>query len=1414
MAGEFIVEAIPVSISQGNDGALYLLVEKREIGVQDKIRAAVLIDSENGVLEGVKMHDSKSTIDRRPILSTFEWIEKSYNLSPYKRLKLTSIVVTGSNEHGIANFLHDAVVQAHGLSTRTPIPWLKWDEAGRPLTYFYSLVGSNTNSTGSDDESRFDYSSGTVSIKSALSRDSKQQSRYSFARHHGTSGNGLLGANFLNNAILEIPAEDTTDVTPAVLLVKNPPEKGWPAMYCVAADGFNFSITSYSNKPTTVASHSRNKTHAITAVMMWDTSPPRASHYFGGNLVENEKTELQGWLSRDNVHTIKSVYMYNGTMRSADGLRLARAVRYPSPLARTWILKGSMHYFYGATMAKFFPSSLQDAVIPLLEKILVEKLEVTYEYNQLGQGQAKASSFVIAGNLLVGKHRLTLDFTHDGAVWNFDATMNANENEDVESNAGEMIRGIAGDLGLPDFLVNIVIPKNGQNEIGLSIKQESDLLVLVATWKIGNLTFQYLQFREIAKNAPLRRVVLASLDNLSATPIPMLGDIPQPFEQIVFAWVQSLQPNAKGLVKGEIENINSLLSRMKKPQIPYKILDKNEDQTSTTTALLNGLHFMVVANTTQAQSQVILDYAFSQAKSGQSKSPQDSADNPGSRMVSLQKVMGVFSIKNIGLRYSTGLNEKQSILSIRLDASVMVGPIEFSVLGLSINLDFADGSESDGERYSLHNLPTPYPTLEGLQTSFDKPPIQISGALQLLKTTELESYAGALVISFIPWLFQAAGYYGKIKTPKEFETVFVYCILKGPLITLQFASIEGICGGFGFNSQLKFPTAKNVMEFPLIAQGAANPPGGGTSPVDALESLLKTSWFVHQEKSFWVAAGLTVKAFEILSVQAVVVVQWNPYVELGIFAVATASIPGGRSPRQFAFVQLGIIASVNFETGILKIEGELTPSSYILDPSCHLTGGFALYSWFDSRDPNLRGDWVFSIGGFHPAYQKPPQYPEPSRLGISWQFGKSISISGQAYFAITPKVCMGGGRLDVQLSLKPLYAYFNAFVDFLINYKPFYFIAEGGVSVGVKFTLDLWLVTIKISVQIGARLYIRGPPIQGTVHVDFWVFGFDVDFGAKSIPGPAPLKLQDFIDLVSQADTPGAAAFIKGPVTEEEKPKLHVFSIEEGLVPKYEIESTPSGDHWVVSPGGFIFSIACKFVVQEAVVITKTYGGEPYEGKTVGKNHTVNAKPMHANGVTSSLKVTIQPTELFVRDTDFPDPTWDDYDAIYTDVPEALWGQYDARTDPSKTRNPSALLNGTSGKTLNHMTGIRIANPQPICAEDKTIAYEIALFQIGSLGPFELPLTEVRDQDFEGDNAEDTEQWARVKAKWETPGIEANAAQRTVDLWTDVLASKMGWDADRIKAGEEEAALTGAKPERIIKNITKYYLWAPALSKA
>jgi hypothetical protein len=60
-------------------------------------------------------------------------------------------------------------------------------------------------------------------------------------------------------------------------------------------------------------------------------------------------------------------------------------------------------------------------------------------------------------------------------------------------------------------------------------------------------------------------------------------------------------------------------------------------------------------------------------------------------------------------------------------------------------------------------------------------------------------------------------------------------------------------------------------------------------------------------------------------------------------------------------------------------EGQLAPDARLFAPACHLTGGFALYCWFNKKH---KGDFVLTLGGYHKSFQVPDHYPKVPRLGL------------------------------------------------------------------------------------------------------------------------------------------------------------------------------------------------------------------------------------------------------------------------------------------------------------------------------------------------------------------------------------------------------------------------------------------------
>ncbi|EER25091.1 hypothetical protein D8B26_007691 [Coccidioides posadasii str. Silveira] len=1095
----------------------------------------------------------------------------------------------------------------------------------------------------------------------------------------------------------------------------------------------------------------------------------------------------------------------------------------------SWKLKATLRGVYGSLLYEFFDSSSKDGVVSLLDEIKVESLTVTYTY----EGK-DASKFVIDGTLFLGSLPLQLNFEHTKSEWQFKANLSL-DIDPPETTIQEIATHIFGpELDLPDFVGDIKItPPKDKDAVGLEIisqdsteNPEKKDLLFVAWLDFSGFSFQAVQFQAAGpssgpKPAAQRAFLIAVNPLAMVKDIPLVGDLPQPFDQMLFVYVQGQKKGGDvgaGLNHKDMTSINALLAGQRAP-LPYKITKKKYNDTDI--VLPSGSHFMLLRKSPKGAATVVLDYVFGKPKGSQSYQAiitqystalvAEETSNPGSSKAPYEKSIGPLSIRNMGLKFATG---SPPTLSILMDASVVVGPIGVGLLGFGLVIPIKKGT-------TLHNLPVPTFAIAGLAVSFDRSPVILSGMFEHLVTKESDTYQGAATISFTPYLFQAAGFYGEIGVkPNVFESSFVYFMLNGPLATLEFAEIKGVTGGFGYNTFLKFPDAKNVTQFPMINVPQTQ------DPKDALSSLISSGWFFPQKGSFWVAAGLTVLAFEVLQVQAVVVIEWNPSIKLGLFGVATADMPpGAPDARKFVHVQLGIVAAVDFNAGTLKIEGQLTPSSYVLDPSCHLEGGFGFYTWFSNSESSAAGDFVFTIGGYHRSFKPPAQYPTPPRLAISWSYDSAISIRGEAYFAITPKACMGGGRLDASLTLGPLYAFFDAYADFLINYKPFHFTAEGGLSVGVRFTLDLWICTIHIGVEISATLYLQGPPIAGRVHVNFWVFGFDIDFGHLEGPPDPILSWQKFYEMVLQADlSKGSQSLLSGPadsLATAPLPPPHVFSCNRGLIPSGKQKSNPNDECWNVRGAVFQFTIGCKVAIDHATIITgQLDSSDPLPPLEVnGNGQPIFARPMHLiSALSSKLKVTITPVPpkvaLFTEGTQPKVPRWDTAQMVIKSVPTALWGKYDSKLDPSSSSNsdPNHLPDLLSGdkSTIPLPMAIQISSPKPVLSSDLIPAFQYKTFFTETVSKVPFPTIPAANPAwYPTPEAPPEKQWDTVRTLWSgTPKLGPGAAENAVKLWANLSLTQ--WDLTSV------GAVTGKAPAKLLVKETfeTLFLEAPRVGVA
>ena len=72
---------------------------------------------------------------------------------------------------------------------------------------------------------------------------------------------------------------------------------------------------------------------------------------------------------------------------------------------------------------------------------------------------------------------------------------------------------------------------------------------------------------------------------------------------------------------------------------------------------------------------------------------------------------------------------------------------------------------------------------------------------------------GGIIVHLEAWNAMAVGI---SEDMGDYDTIFVFGMLQGPILNIGFAEIVGLAGGFGYNSHLSFPDVTAVSSYVLI----------------------------------------------------------------------------------------------------------------------------------------------------------------------------------------------------------------------------------------------------------------------------------------------------------------------------------------------------------------------------------------------------------------------------------------------------------------------------------------------------------------------------------------------------------------------------------------------------------------------
>lgn len=383
-----------------------------------------------------------------------------------------------------------------------------------------------------------------------------------------------------------------------------------------------------------------------------------------------------------------------------------------------------------------------------------------------------------------------------------------------------------------------------------------------------------------------------------------------------------------------------------------------------------------------------------------------SADPPvvviGGGKIPIQRTIGPLEIAALLI------DVREKSFAIALDLGFELGPIAVAAYELGLLIHY-DGGVVE-------------PFLHGLGLSMDTDVIKLAGFFAAVDNGGVTDYVGGAVVS-VAGYFELSAIGGYTQLPDGTASLFLFASLVGPLGGPPWFFITGVAGGFGFNRSLPAPGLMLDHPFLLVMRGDIAVTGDAVTDLKGL-----SVHFAAVKGQHWIAAGIQFIAFGFIYGKVIVAIGFGNKFSMQILGMASFGI------EPICYFEIGIEVTADEEKFIMR--ARLSPNSYVIHPDIFsLQGDFALCAWY--AEPH-KGDFLFSIGGYHPLFDKPEHYPELMRVGVKATVYNFVHLSIEVFFCCTPQALMAGARASLWAEFAGIEAGLDVYVDVLMKWDPFF----------------------------------------------------------------------------------------------------------------------------------------------------------------------------------------------------------------------------------------------------------------------------------------------------------------------------------------------------------------------------------------
>ena len=237
----------------------------------------------------------------------------------------------------------------------------------------------------------------------------------------------------------------------------------------------------------------------------------------------------------------------------------------------------------------------------------------------------------------------------------------------------------------------------------------------------------------------------------------------------------------------------------------------------------------------------------------------------------------------------------------------------------------------------------------------------------------------------------------------------------------------------------------------------------------------------------------------LITAKIAVVLEFGARLRLLVLAQIAAILPEPKN--DLIRLQLDAVGVVDFDQGTAAVDASLYDSRLLR--KFVLTGDMALrLKWVAPPD------FAMAVGGLHPAFNPPPNFPKLERIAINLAAGDNPRIRCEAYFALTGSSIQFGARAELYASAAGFSVQGEIGFDVLIQRDPFAFVASFSAQVQLKRGMtNLFKVRVEGALAGPRPLHVKA---KATFEILWWDASIRVDrtlVSGEPPPLPAPVDV-------------------------------------------------------------------------------------------------------------------------------------------------------------------------------------------------------------------------------------------------------------------------------------------------------------------